>query len=138
MGAKFCTVKTELILLGLAAAFLGVLLGISAGDRAAAEPVSVSAERALPPEEIEVVLVDLNTAGIQELATLPGIGQGLAQRQQRGKFPCMAQRIVDYRAAHGPFENPEALMEVSGIGEKKFAELRDYVTVGDENKGAES
>ena len=80
MGAKFCTVKTELILLGLAAAFLGVLLGISAGDRAAAEPVSVSAERALPPEE----------------------------------------------------------MEVSGIGEKKFAELRDYVTVGDENKGAES
>ena len=44
MGAKFCTVKTELILLGLAAAFLGVLLGISAGDRAAAEPVSVSAE----------------------------------------------------------------------------------------------
>lgn len=125
MGAKFCTVKTELILLGLAAAFLGVLLGISAGDRAAAEPVSVSAERALPPEEIEVVLVDLN-AGIQELATLPGIGQGLAQR------------IVDYRAAHGPFENPEALMEVSGIGEKKFAELRDYVTVGDENKGAES
>ena len=49
MGAKFCTVKTELILLGLAAAFLGVLLGISAGDRAAAEPVSVSAEPALPP-----------------------------------------------------------------------------------------
>ena len=123
MGAKFCTVKTELILLGLAAAFLGVLLGISAGDRAAAEPVSVSAERALPPEEI---VVDLNTAGIQELATLPGIGQGLAQR------------IVDYRAAHGPFENPEALMEVSGIGEKKFAELREYVTVGDENKGAGS
>mgnify|MGYP004581746609 CR=1 FL=1 len=126
MGAKFGAVKTELILLGLAAAFLGVLLGISTGDRAAAEPVSVSAERALPPEEIEVVLVDLNTAGIQELATLPGIGQGLAQR------------IVDYRAAHGPFESPEALMEVSGIGEKKFAELRDYVTVGDENKGAES
>ena len=127
MGAKFCTVKTELILLGLAAAFLGVLLGISAGDRAAAaEPVSVTAERALPPEEIKVVLVDLNTAGIQELATLPGIGQGLAQR------------IVDYRAAHGPFENPEALMEVSGIGEKKFAELREYVTVGDENKGAGS
>ena len=42
----------------------------------------------MPPEEIEVVLVDLNTAGIQEPATLPGTGQGLAQR------------IVDYRAAH--------------------------------------
>ena len=126
MGAKFGTVKTELVLLGLTAAFLGVLLVISAGDRRAAEPVSVSAEQALPPEKIKVVLVDLNTAGIQELVTLPGIGQGLAQR------------IVDYRTAHGPFESPEALMEVSGIGEKKFAELRDYITVGDENKGAES
>ena len=126
MRAKLKAVRTELILLGLTAVFLGVLWGISARDRAVPEPVTVSAERALPPEEIEVVLVDLNTAGIQELATLPGIGQGLAQR------------IVDYRAAHGPFESPEALMEVSGIGEKKFAELRDYVTVGDENKGAES
>ena len=48
MGAKFCTVKTELILLGLAAAFLGVLLGISAGDRAAAEPSAEPAGAAEP------------------------------------------------------------------------------------------
>ncbi len=50
-------------------------------------------------------------------ATLPGIGEGLAKR------------IVDYRTEHGPFEGPEGLLEVSGIGEKKLEELRDYITV---------
>ena len=74
---------------------------------------------ALPPEEVEVTLVDLNTAEAEELATLPGIGEGLAKR------------IVAYRTEHGPFEGPEGLMEVSGIGEKKLEELRDYITVSD-------
>ena len=41
----------------------------------------------------------------------------------------LAKRIVDYRTEHGPFEGPEGLMEVSGIGEKKLEELRDYITV---------
>ena len=39
------------------------------------------------------------------------------------------KRIVAYRTEHGPFEGPEGLMEVSGIGEKKLEELRDYITV---------
>ena len=81
--------------------------------------MTVTAEHALPPEEVEVTLVDLNTAEAEELATLPGIGEGLAKR------------IVDYRTEHGPFEGPEGLMEVSGIGEKKLEELRDYITVSD-------
>lgn len=122
MGAKLKAVRTELVLLGLTAVFLGALLGLSHRDQAAA--AAVETEYALPPEEIELVWVDLNTAGIEELTTLPGIGEGLA-----GK-------IVEYRTEHGPFERPEELMNVSGIGEKKFEELRDYITV--EGKGAES
>ena len=118
MRAKLKAVRTELILLGLTAVFLGGLLTASYRDRTTAE-VAVSAEHALPPEEVEVTLVDLNTAGIEDLATLPGIGEGLAKR------------IVDYRTEHGPFEGPEGLMEVSGIGEKKLEELRDYITVSD-------
>lgn len=116
MGAKLKVVRTELILLGLTAVFLGGLLTVSYRDRATAT-VTVTAEHALPPEEVEVTLVDLNTAEAEELATLPGIGEGLAKR------------IVDYRTEHGPFEGPEGLMEVSGIGEKKLEELRDYITV---------
>lgn len=126
MRAKLKAVKTELILLGLAAVFLGALWGVSVRDRAMPEPVTVSTEKDLPPEEIQVVLVDLNTAGVDELTTLPGIGESLAKR------------IVDYRTEHGPFESPEALMEVSGIGEKKMEELRDYVTVAGESEGAQS
>ena len=114
MGAKLKAVRTELILLGLTAVFLGGLLTVSYRDRTTAT-VTVTAEHALPPEEVEVTLVDLNTA--EELATLPGIGEGLAKR------------IVAYRTEHGPFEGPEGLMGVSGIGEKKLEELRDYITV---------
>ena len=119
MGAKLKAVRTELILLGLTAVFLGGLLTVSYRDRATAE-VAVTAEHALPPEEVEVTLVDLNTAEAEELATLPGIGEGLAKR------------IVDYRTEHGPFEGPEGLMEVSGIGEAKLAALEGRVTVNGE------
>ena len=125
MRAKLTAVRTELILLGLTAVFLGVLWGVSTGKNASPEPVAVTTAQGLPPEEIRADPVNLNTADVSELAGLPGIGQGLAQR------------IIDYRAEHGPFESPEDIMEVSGIGEKKYEGLREYVTVGNENEGAE-
>lgn len=125
MRVKLTAVRTELILLGLTAVFLGVLWGVSTGENASPEPVVVTTAQGLPPEEIRADSVNLNTADVSELAGLPGIGQGLAQR------------IIDYRAEHGPFESPEDIMEVSGIGEKKYEGLREYVTVGNENEGAE-
>ncbi|MCU1691923.1 MAG: DNA-binding protein [Frankiales bacterium] len=62
-------------------------------------------------------LVDLNTATSADLDGLPGIG------------PVLAERIVDYRTAHGPFRSVDQLREVSGIGESKYQSLRDAVTV---------
>lgn len=61
--------------------------------------------------------VNLNTATTAELDGLPGVG------------PVLAQRIVDYRAQHGPFRDVKDLLKVDGIGEKKFASLKDLVTV---------
>ncbi|UCF36451.1 MAG: helix-hairpin-helix domain-containing protein [Acidobacteriota bacterium] len=61
--------------------------------------------------------VDLNTADSAELETLPGIGAAIAKR------------IIEYREENGPFRRPEDLMNVRGIGEKKFLALRDLVTV---------
>lgn len=61
--------------------------------------------------------LNLNAASLEELTRLPGIG------------PVLAQRIVDYRQVYGDFSALEELKEVAGIGEKKFRELEDYLTV---------
>ena len=67
----------------------------------------------LPPEHP----VNLNTATATELMQLPRVG------------PKMAQRIVAFRQEHGPFQRPEDLMNIKGIGEKTFRRLQPYITV---------
>lgn len=62
-------------------------------------------------------LVDLNTADLATLETLPGVG------------PVLAQRILDWRTEHGQFTAVEELGEVSGIGDKIYAQLSPKVTV---------
>ena len=62
-------------------------------------------------------VVNLNTATLDQLETLPGIGEVLAQR------------ILDYRTEHGPFKSVEDLLNVSGIGDKRLADLKPHITV---------
>ena len=62
-------------------------------------------------------LVNLNTADGTQLDTLPGVG------------PVTAQKILDWRAAHGAFSSVDELLEVDGIGEKTLADLAPYVTL---------
>jgi competence protein ComEA len=61
--------------------------------------------------------VDLNTAGLVELDSLPGVG------------PVLAQRILDWRAQNGRFSTVDELGEVSGIGDKVLENLRPLVRV---------
>jgi len=69
----------------------------------------------------KVTKVDINTASAKSLQALPGIG------------PTIAQRIVDYRRAHGPFKSVEDLKKVRGIGEKKLEAIRPFVEVRHRN-----
>ena len=100
--------RTFLSVLTLAAACLAVQpLAVEAAQSAA------NARAAKP-----VTMVNLNTATVTELATLPGIGAKVAAR------------IIEYREKKGPFKKIEELMNVQGIGEKSFLKLRPQLTVG--------
>ena len=64
------------------------------------------------------ISVDINTASVEVLTSLPKIG------------PKTAEEIVRYRSEHGPFKNVDQIQEVKGIGEKKYILLKDMITVG--------
>lgn len=70
------------------------------------------------PEDIYIVeKVDINRAGVEEIAQLPGIGEVLAGR------------IVMYRENAGPFESAEDLLNVDGIGMGKLEGLRWHIYI---------
>lgn len=119
--------KTEWCLLALTAAFLCLLLVLSRTEQVPLEPgVVVETEVEVPQEEVAPPFepVDLNTADEAELDTLPGIGEALAGR------------IIAYREENGPFRSVEELLEVSGIGEKKLADLDGWITVSGAGEAA--
>jgi len=61
------------------------------------------------------VKININTASAQELQTLSGIGEVLAER------------IIDYREQNGAFADIEEIKEVAGIGEKLFDSIKDFI-----------
>jgi len=79
--------------------------------------VSESAYSGTAQENAGAALININTAGSEELQKLSGVG------------PVTAQKIIDYRTKKGSFSKIEDLMNVSGIGSKTFEKLRDLITV---------
>ncbi len=63
--------------------------------------------------------MNINTASKSQLMRLPGIG------------PSLAERVIAFRTTNGPFNTPDALIRVKGIGRKKLAKMRPYIFIAD-------
>ncbi|MCL2546333.1 MAG: ComEA family DNA-binding protein [Oscillospiraceae bacterium] len=124
------TAAIAVIVVGMLAASLGYYIGARQsegtytirgdsgspilGGQVAGPPVGDSATAEVPPQDDG--RVNVNTATMEELQVLPGIG------------PALAQRIVDFRERYGAFTSAEDLTHVSGIGEVRLEQLRDLIT----------
>ena len=98
--------KSSLPTLLRAAAALAVVLGALTPGAAFGDDAAESARK-----------VNINQASATQIAYLPRIGAKAADR------------IVEYRKAHGSFGKAEELMEVKGVGERRYAELKPYIAL---------
>lgn len=105
--------------------FLGLVTGFFLGRNINKFPVDISkipdvteGETTSEAETEGVQIININTATLDQLDTLPGIG------------PVLAQRIIDYREEHGDFSDVSQLTLVSGIGVDRMNKILDYITVG--------
>ena len=111
---------------GMIATVLAFVLALSLAVCWVRTPVKVTAfpVHAVDFETLrQTELTNLNTASAEKLSRLPGIGQVLAER------------IVAYREANGPFESVEELLQVEGVGEGKLDGIRNEIYV--ERRGLE-
>ena len=111
---KKITLMDGVIILGLALMTVG--LGLKIKESKASEE-SNKLMKVESKEKAVTGLVNINTAGVVELESLPGIG------------PKMAQRIIDYRNIKGAFKNKIEIKNVSGIGEKTYEKLADKIGI---------
>lgn len=89
--------------------FLIAVLAVGTMTFSFLQPVSAA--------EAQAGVVNINTASAQELETLNGVG------------PATASRILEYRQEHGGFKSAEELVQVRGIGEKKYEKMKQQISI---------
>ena len=112
--------KTDWSLLAVTLSFVLMLTAMYGRDRGSSDAMTytiTTVRAAAEPTAPQVQPISLNIGDIDELMLLPGVGE------------VIAQRIIDYREEHGPFQTIEEIMNVSGIGEATFADIKDQITV---------
>ena len=115
--------RREWVLFGVMAALIVAVVIAAWWDVPELSPATVTYSTTVteaeetPSTQAADIRISLNTATTDELMQLSGLGE------------TMAERIVEYREAHGGFSSVEELLEIRGVGEKKFAAWAPYLTV---------
>ncbi len=111
--------KEKIVLIFLVAVFLtGAGINIYKRTILYRRLASISVELTRPIDSLKRVVIDINNATKEELDFLPGIG------------PVLAQRIISYREEHKGFNTVTELLNVPGIGPKRFSAIKNWVTCG--------
>lgn len=123
--------RFELIILAITLSFAAFTIGFFVGRKTVSGSFTVETQNVISTaytseqqsEDTEKYqdelseLININTAAAEDLITLPGIGD------------VIAQRIIDYRNEHGNFETIEDIMNVSGIGASTYDKISSLITV---------
>lgn len=116
--------KGSLVFLLIFAIFLGFVGGMLVGRQSkSAYTIAISQEETVNHDEdvinnFEKGKININTASVELLQSLPNIGKTLAQR------------IVDYRVENGVYSSVDELLNIEGIGDAKLNAIRPYITIG--------
>lgn len=117
----------QTLILGIAILCVGLMFGILIGRFGTDSAVQLSEydksivdqpTQTIPYQSDTMGKININTASVEEITMLPGIGE------------THAKRIVEYRQKHGPFLSIEEVTKVTGIGESRFESIEKYITVG--------
>ena len=88
------------------------------GRKISVDEIGITENTAVSAADV-IGKIDINTAETEELMLLPLVGEG------------RAEDIIEYREENGDFSRIEDIMQVSGIGEKTFEEIKEQITVGE-------
>ena len=107
------TITKKLLILSLLFSFIFVLPFAPIW----AQEVESEVMEKIATENIAMEKININTASLEELQQIAGIG------------PQLAQKVIDYREASGPFQKAEDIMKIKGIGSKLFEASKEIITV---------